>query len=65
MTGDIGAWLDQAVADGRLRRVDRAFARFLATLDVNGDPRVLMAAALASREAPFAPDPLLAGGVDP
>jgi len=50
MTGDIGAWLDQAVADGRLRRIDRAFARFLDTLDAGGDPRVLMAAALASRE---------------
>ncbi|SEO83518.1 DNA helicase/exodeoxyribonuclease V, alpha subunit [Luteibacter sp. UNC138MFCol5.1] len=50
MTADIGTWLDRAVDDGRLRRVDRAFARFLATLDPQGDPRVLAAAALASRE---------------
>jgi exodeoxyribonuclease V alpha subunit len=47
---DIDGWLDGAVADGRLRSVDRAFARFLGTLDPGGDVRVLMAAALTSRE---------------
>jgi exodeoxyribonuclease V alpha subunit len=43
-------WLDAAVAEARLRPLDRAFARFLGTLDPGGDVRVLMAAALASRE---------------
>ncbi|MET0934885.1 MAG: exodeoxyribonuclease V subunit alpha [Luteibacter sp.] len=50
MTVDALAWLDRAVLDARLRPVDRAFARFLATLDTAADPRVLMAAALVSRE---------------
>jgi exodeoxyribonuclease V alpha subunit len=50
MTTDIHAWLDLAVHEGRLRSVDRAFARFLATLDASADPRVLAAAAIASRE---------------
>jgi exodeoxyribonuclease V alpha subunit len=50
MTADVFAWLDRAVLDGRLRAVDRAFARFLATLDADADARVLMAAALVSRE---------------
>jgi exodeoxyribonuclease V alpha subunit len=50
MITDAFAWLDRAVRDARLRPVDRAFARFLATLDAGADTRVLMAAALASRE---------------
>lgn len=50
MTADVFAWLDRAVLDGRLRAVDRAFARFLATLDADADARVLMSAALVSRE---------------
>src|SRR6201991_1001950 len=50
MIGDIAHWLDTGVAEGRLRSVDRAFARFLATLDVDVDNRVLAAAALVSRE---------------
>lgn len=47
---DAIGWLDAAVAEGRLRPVDRAFARFLHTLDPTGDRRVLLAAALVSRE---------------
>lgn len=47
---DTIGWLDTAVAEGRLRSVDRAFARFLLTLDPEGDRRVLLAAALVSRE---------------
>lgn len=43
-------WLDMAVAESRLRPLDRAFARFLGTLDPDGDARILMAAALVSRE---------------
>lgn len=47
---DAMGWLDAGVAEGRLRSVDRAFARFLLTLDPEGDRRVLLAAALVSRE---------------
>ncbi|WP_036114938.1 MULTISPECIES: exodeoxyribonuclease V subunit alpha [Luteibacter] len=47
---DAIGWLDTGVAEGRLRAVDRAFARFLLTLDPEGDRRVLLAAALLSRE---------------
>ncbi|UPG84733.1 exodeoxyribonuclease V subunit alpha [Luteibacter aegosomatis] len=50
MSLDIDTWLDVAVEEGRLRPIDRAFARFLATLDASAGPRVLAAAALASRE---------------
>lgn len=50
MSDVMDTWLERAVAEGRLRSVDRAFARFLSTLDANADPRVLMAAALVSRE---------------
>ncbi|QDE38853.1 exodeoxyribonuclease V subunit alpha [Luteibacter pinisoli] len=50
MIADIHAWLDGAAADGRLRAMDRAFARFLFTLDPAADTRVLAAAALLSRE---------------
>lgn len=50
MIGDINAWLDHGTEEGRLRPMDRAFARFLATLDPHADPRVLAAAALVSRE---------------
>lgn len=50
MIGDIHAWLDHATTEGRLRPMDRAFARFLATLDPQVDARVLAAAALLSRE---------------
>lgn len=50
MTLDIDRWLDQAVADGRLDPVDRAFARFLRTLDPDTDARVLAAAACVSHE---------------
>jgi exodeoxyribonuclease V alpha subunit len=44
------AWFDQALAEGRIEAVDRAFARFLRTLDPAVDPRVQVAAALLSRE---------------
>lgn len=47
---DLDRWMDNAVAEDRLRPVDRAFARFLGSLDPQGDPRVLLAAAQASRE---------------
>jgi len=47
---DIHAWLDSGTEEGRLRPMDRAFARFLATLDPQVDNRVLAAAALLSRE---------------
>ena len=50
MIADGVAWLDQALAEGRIERVDRAFARFLRTLDPAVDPRVQVAAALLSRE---------------
>ena len=50
MNAQVMTWLDRGVLEARLRPVDRAFARFLASLDVDGDGRVLMAAALASRE---------------
>jgi exodeoxyribonuclease V alpha subunit len=50
MNPQVMAWLDRGVLEARLRSVDRAFARFLASLDEDGDPRVLMAAALVSRE---------------
>ncbi|HVI55497.1 MAG TPA: exodeoxyribonuclease V subunit alpha [Luteibacter sp.] len=50
MNAQLTAWLDRGVQEARLRSVDRAFARFLATLDEASDERVLMAAALASRE---------------
>jgi len=50
MIADIARWLDTAVAEGRLRSIDRAFARFLATLEPNVDARVLAMAALVSRE---------------
>lgn len=50
MIGDIAPWLDANVAEGRLRPVDRAFARFLGTLDPAADTRVLAAAAIVSRE---------------
>jgi exodeoxyribonuclease V alpha subunit len=50
MTSPVMAWLDRGVLEGRLRPVDRAFARFLASLDDGGDIRVLMVAALVSRE---------------
>lgn len=50
MNAPVMAWLDRGVQEARLRPVDRAFARFLASLDDAGDGRVLMAAALASRE---------------
>ncbi|KJV24862.1 exodeoxyribonuclease V subunit alpha [Luteibacter yeojuensis] len=50
MIPDIQAWLDEATATGVLRPMDRAFARFLGTLDTSADPRVLAAAALVSRE---------------
>jgi exodeoxyribonuclease V alpha subunit len=50
MNPQVMAWLDRGVLEARLRAVDRAFARFLASLDEGGDMRVLMAAALASRE---------------
>jgi exodeoxyribonuclease V alpha subunit len=50
MIADIAGWLDTAVAEGRLRSVDRAFARFLDTLDPGADRRVLLAAALVSHE---------------
>jgi exodeoxyribonuclease V alpha subunit len=50
MNAHLMAWLDRGVQEAKLRSVDRAFARFLSTLDEHGDGRVLMAAALASRE---------------
>jgi exodeoxyribonuclease V alpha subunit len=50
MITDIQAWLDRAAEEGRLRAMDRAFARFLGTLDPQADPRVLASAALLSRE---------------
>ncbi|TCV94900.1 DNA helicase/exodeoxyribonuclease V alpha subunit [Luteibacter rhizovicinus] len=50
MTSFIDDWLGERVADERLRPLDRAFARFLATLDEATDRRVLMVAALASRQ---------------
>jgi exodeoxyribonuclease V alpha subunit len=50
MITDIHAWLDRAAEEGRLRAMDRAFARFLGTLDPQADPRVLASAALLSRE---------------
>ena len=50
MNTPVMAWLDRGVHEAKLRSVDRAFARFLASLDEGGDERVLMAAALASRE---------------
>jgi len=50
MSEAVGAWLDRGVAEGRLRAVDRAFARFLGSLDAEADARVLMTAALVSRE---------------
>ncbi|UPG95737.1 exodeoxyribonuclease V subunit alpha [Luteibacter aegosomatissinici] len=50
MIADIHAWLDEATGNGVLRPMDRAFARFLGTLDPNVDARVLAAAALLSRE---------------
>ncbi|HEY4091278.1 MAG TPA: exodeoxyribonuclease V subunit alpha [Luteibacter sp.] len=50
MIADIHAWLDNATKEGRLRPMDRAFARFLATLDPKADARVLAAAALLSNE---------------
>jgi exodeoxyribonuclease V alpha subunit len=50
MNPQVMAWLDRGVLEARLRSVDRAFARFLASLDEDGDARVLMAAALVSRE---------------
>ena len=50
MTIDGNTWLEQALAEGRIERVDRAFARFLRTLDPAVDPRVQVAAALLSRE---------------
>ncbi|KAF1004357.1 MAG: RecBCD enzyme subunit RecD [Luteibacter sp.] len=50
MTIDLRTWLDLAVDEKRLRPVDRAFARFLATLDGDADFRVLAAAAIVSKE---------------
>jgi exodeoxyribonuclease V alpha subunit len=50
MSAQVMTWLDHGVLEARLRSVDRAFARFLASLDEGADPRVLMAAALVSRE---------------
>jgi exodeoxyribonuclease V alpha subunit len=50
MNAQLMSWLDRGVQEAKLRSVDRAFARFLSTLDEHGDGRVLMAAALASRE---------------
>ncbi|QWT18352.1 exodeoxyribonuclease V subunit alpha [Bacillus sp. NP157] len=50
MIADLDAWLDSATNDGRLRPMDRAFARFLATLDPAADARVLASAALVSNE---------------
>lgn len=50
MIADIHAWLEEATGAGVLRPMDRAFARFLGTLDAGVDARVLAAAALVSRE---------------
>lgn len=50
MIADIHAWLDRALEEGRLRPMDRAFARFLATLDPAADARILATGALLSRE---------------
>ena len=50
MSVDLRAWLDLAVDEKRLRAVDRAFARFLGTLDHDADARVLAAAAIVSKE---------------
>jgi exodeoxyribonuclease V alpha subunit len=50
MITDIHAWLDDATSAGVLRPMDRAFARFLGTLDAGVDARVLAASALVSRE---------------
>ena len=50
MIADIYAWLDRALEEGRLRPMDRAFARFLATLDPAADARILATGALLSRE---------------
>jgi exodeoxyribonuclease V alpha subunit len=50
MNPQVTAWLDRGVQEARLRSVDRAFARFLATLEPDGDARVLMMAALVSHE---------------
>ena len=50
MTVDILPWLDLEVIEQRLRPLDRAFARFLATLDASADARVLAAAAMTSKE---------------
>lgn len=50
MIADSAVWLDQALVDGRIAAVDRAFARFLRELDPVVDPRVQVAAALLSHE---------------
>jgi exodeoxyribonuclease V alpha subunit len=50
MNPQVLIWLDRGVLEGKLRAVDRAFARFSASLDEGGDGRVIMAAALLSRE---------------
>ncbi|MBB3229083.1 exodeoxyribonuclease V alpha subunit [Luteibacter sp. Sphag1AF] len=50
MSTPLNLWLDDGVATKRLRSVDRAFARFLLTLDASADMRVLMVAALTSRQ---------------
>ncbi|MGY3231947.1 exodeoxyribonuclease V alpha subunit [Luteibacter sp. HA06] len=50
MNPQVLTWLDRGVLEGKLRAVDRAFARFSASLDEGGDGRVIMAAALLSRE---------------
>jgi len=50
MIADSAAWLEQALADGRIAAIDRAFARFLRELDPAVDPRVQIAAALLSHE---------------
>lgn len=50
MIADSAVWLDQALAEGRIAAVDRAFARFLRELDPGVDPRVQIAAAWLSHE---------------
>jgi exodeoxyribonuclease V alpha subunit len=50
MIADGDTWLDQALAEGRIEAIDRAFARFLRELDPAVDSRVQIAAALLSHE---------------
>lgn len=50
MIADSAGWLEQALADGRIAAIDRAFARFLRELEPAVDPRVQIAAALLSHE---------------